>query len=68
MSKRYSNIIKIRLFSFQMLALLAKNPYFCTVFHGIRFKVSKRLVVGRQSIFLYLLLSFLSVQDLPYDF
>ncbi len=51
MSKLYSNIIKIRLFSFQMLALLAKNPYFCTVFHGIRFKVSKRLVVGRQSIF-----------------
>ncbi len=27
------------------------QPYICTVFHGIRFKVSKRLVVERQSIF-----------------
>ena len=30
--------------------------YICIVFHGIRFKVSKRLVVGRQSIFLFLCL------------
>ena len=37
--------------AFLLLALLGDKLYFCIVFHGIRFKVSKRLIVVRQSIF-----------------
>ena len=49
--KRIEKIINAQCLHPFMFGAFQIQPYICTVFHGIRFKVSKRLVVERQSIF-----------------
>ncbi len=50
-----------------MFAVLQKKGTFAHVFHGIRFKVRKRLVVVRQSIFSFIgvYLRFFTTPTLP---